>query len=315
MNISTQQSANPTSLKQVRRFAAETAPKQAGSMQRMMGMATRDSFQTSAVLKDAAHAGVLNIPFDALFQSQEYREGKLKANEYVAKIITNSVGFGVWTIGGAAAAVALAPLALPGIAAGAIGFAVGMTCQDLFDRFFGHSLAKSLANAIPDKDAKGFADSFTQNIANPLYDHVWRPVADTVMGNKVLTAAAVGLLALKFPKAAKAVAPMAGTMGGGMALGIGSNLVVSQILGESKDPFVKEVAATADPELVKAFQNGVKSFMAKGMARAQAVKATKEGFVSVLVKKGTSQERAAEVVAELAKAAAPAKAAGFLATR
>lgn len=315
MNISSQQPASSTLQRHGSWRYGVTFTAKAESMQRMMGMAARDRFETRLVLKEASFAGATNVPFDLIFQSQDYREGKLKANEYVARVITNSIGFGAWTIGGAAAAVALAPLALPGMAVGAIGFAVGMTCQDLFDRFFGHSLAKSLANSIPEKDVKGFADFVTENIANPLHDNVWVPLKDAVMGNKVLSAAAVAALTITFPKAAKAVAPMVGTMGGGMALGIGSNLAVSSILGESKDPFLTEEAATPDPELIKTFQNGVQSFMAKGMTRAQAVNATKKSFVDVLVKKGTNEERAAEVVDQIAKAAAPARAAGLIATR
>ena len=128
-------------------LSADT-PKRSSAVGNMLGTTVRESLDPKAIAKDALNCGVSNIPFDMLFSSQAYRRGDLKANEYVAHVVADSIGFSTWTVGGAVATFALgpaitaglafAPAWVPVVAVGAVGFAAGMLFQDLFDRAFGH---------------------------------------------------------------------------------------------------------------------------------------------------------------------------------
>ncbi|HEY9856762.1 MAG TPA: hypothetical protein V6D05_13545, partial [Stenomitos sp.] len=188
MNVTTSQSQGIQRVGRLPAQPAKVASEVSSTVGRVLGTQVRDTLKPSMLAKDAVMGGVSNIPFDGLFNSQAYRRGELKANEYVARILGNSIGFGAWTIGGAVAGLALAPLGLPALAVGILGFAAGMTSQELFDRLFGHKITEKIAAALPEKDVKGLADTFTKYIANPLNDYVWRPVVDTVKGHKVLAA-------------------------------------------------------------------------------------------------------------------------------
>lgn len=276
---------------------------------RLMGTHARKQLSAGALVKDAAVGGVANVPFDGLFSSQAYRRGELKANEYVARVVSSSVGGVVWTAGGALAGALLAPLGLPALAVGIAGFALGMTAQGLFDRFMGYPMAKKLAELIPEKSAKPLADGFTKYIANPLNDYVWRPVVDTVKENKLLAAGVAGALALKFPGAAKAIGKEALSMGGGMAAGLALELgVVTPILGEAKDPFEREQPAEAeglalDPKWIDRYQALLAKAHSMGASPAEAEQAAKTYFVRALESNGAPAEEAEALVAAIAKAA------------
>ncbi len=287
--------------------AGKVASEVTSTVGRVLGTHARDSFKASALAKDITLGGVSNIPFDGLFSSQAYRRGELKANEYVARVVTSSIGGGIWTLGGAIAGIALAPLGLPALAVGILGFAAGMTGQELFDRLLGNKLAEKIAAALPEKDVKGLADGFTKYIANPLNDYVWRPVVDTVKEHKLLAAGVAGALALKFPGAAKAIGREALTMGGGMAAGMGISLgVLNPLMGPNHIPFEKEAAEEAeglDPKWVEAFQTVVGKLEAKGATRDQALQVAKQHFQKTMVENGAPAAEAQALVAAIAQAA------------
>lgn len=317
MNVTTSQSQGIHRIGRVPAQPARVATEVTSTMGRVLGTHARDSLKASALAKDIAIGGLSNIPFDGLFSSQAYRRGDLKANEYVARVVTSSIGGGIWTLGGALAGVALAPLGLPALAVGILGFAAGMTGQELFDRLLGNKLAVKLAEAIPAKDVKGLADGFTKYVANPLNDYLWRPVVDTIKGNKVLAAGVAGALALKFPGAAKAIGREALTMGGGLAAGMGISMgVLTPLMGANHLPFEKEAPAETeglDPKWVEAFQTVVAKLESKGATRQQAIEVAKQHFQKTMVENGAPLADAQELVTAIAEAATSkpqAKAAG-----
>lgn len=307
MNVTTSQSQGIHRIGRLPAQPRQVASEVGSTVGRVLGTQARETLNASVLAKDALMGGVSNIPFDGLFNSQAYRRGDLKANQYVARILGNSIGFGAWTLGGALAGLALAPLGLPALAVGILGFAAGMTSQELFDRLFGHKITEKLAEAIPEKDVKGLADAFTKYVANPLNDYVWRPVIDGVKGHKVLAAGVAGVLALKFPGAAKVIGKEALTMGGGMAAGMGISMgVLNPLMGPSKTPFEKEEAPTEslDPKWVDAFKTVVAKLEAKGATPAQAQGLAQQHFVRTMVENGAPEADARELVAAIAQAAA-----------
>lgn len=307
MNFSAINSQSTTVGRAQRLHAAPVATQKVTStVGRMMGTTVRDSLAPGLLARDAALSGLSNIPFDGLFSSQAYRRGELKANEYAARILGDSVGFGAWTVGGALAGVALAPLGLPALAVGILGFAAGMTTQEIFDRTIGHTITKKLAGLISEKSAKPLADAFTKYIANPLNDYVWRPVIDGVKGHKFLAAGLAGALALKFPGAAKVVGEQALTMGGGMAAGLAINLgVITPAFGASEVPFEKKEAADdgIDPKWIATFNTARKRLADGGATPEKAVEGAYNFFVKTMVTNGATQEDATNLVTAIAKAA------------
>ncbi len=181
-------------------------------------------------------AGVLvSAPIEGIFESQKYRKGEIKANEYVGRVVANSLGFGMWTVGGALAAAALAPVGLPAFLVGAAGFAAGMVANDIWDRTFGSAIVEVTKEMLPEAAAKPIADGFTKFVANPLHDWVWKPVSGFVMKHKVLTGVMVGLAACRFPFAAKAVGREVGTMAIGTAGALGIQLgLLDRVLPAAK---------------------------------------------------------------------------------
>lgn len=303
MNVTTSQSQG---IHRIGRLQAQPS-NVASTVGRVLGTHGRDTLKPSLLAKDIAIGGLGDIPFEGLFASQAYRRGELKANEFVARVVSGSIGGGIWTLGGALAGIALAPLGLPAVAVGILGFAAGMTGQELFDRLLGNKLAEKLAASLPEKSVKGLADGFTKYIANPLNDYVWRPVVDTVKGHKLLAAGVAGALALKFPGAAKAIGREALTMGGGMAAGLGISMgVLTPLMGEHRLPFEKEAAAESeglDPKWVAAFQTTLGKVEAKGATRAQALQFTSQHFLKTMVENGAPEAEAKELVAAIAQAA------------
>ena len=277
---------------------------------RILGTAARDSLQIKALASDLAIGGVSNIPFEGLFASQQYRTGKLKANEYIAQILANSATFGAWTAGGAVATAALAPLGLPALAVGVVGFAVGMSAQGLVERLFGNKLRKSLAAAIPESSVKGLVDGFTRIVANPLHDFVWKPVSGTVMDNKLVAAGVAGALALRFPGAAGSIGKEALTMAGGLGLGMGIEAkVLDPLVGPAPDPFgLNQEPAEAsplasesvEPGWVVAFQRVEKAMLGRGFSPDQARVQAQEAFVKAMVEDGAVRSEAEALVAKIA---------------
>jgi len=291
----------PTAIKQ-------TVQETAG---RILGTQARDSLQIKTLASDLTVGGVANIPFEGLFASQQYRTGKLKANEYVAQILANSMTFGAWTAGGAVATAALAPFGLPALAVGVVGFAVGMSAQGLVERLFGDKLRKGLADAIPESSVKGLADGFTRFVANPLHDFLWKPLSGTVMDNKVVAAGVAGALALKFPAVAGAIGKEAVTMAGGLALGMGIEAkVLDPIAGPAPDPFgLQEEAAptrealaeqSIEPGWVVAFQRVERAMLGRGFAPEQAKVQAQQAFVQAMVEDGADRREAEALVATIA---------------
>ena len=278
---------------------------------RILGTRARDSLQLKTLATDMSIGGVSNVPFEALFASQQYRNGKLKANEYVAQAVANTLTFGAWTAGGALATAALAPLGLPAIAVGVIGFGAGMSAQGLIERLLGDRLRRNLADAIPAEQVKGLADGFTRYIANPLHDFIWKPVSSTVMQNKVAAAGVGGMLALRFPGAAAAIGKEVLTMGGGMALGMGVEAkVLDPMVGPRPDPFGLEEQAEVNPptpsEAIEpgwaiAFQRVEQAMEGRGYAPNEARKKAREVFIDALVQDGANRQEAETLVARIAE--------------
>jgi hypothetical protein len=249
---------------------------------------------------------VLNVPFEALFQSQAYRRGELKANEYAATTIVNSVGFSAWTVGGALAGTVLGPLGR--VVGGALGFAAGMASQSLFNRLIGHQLTQRVAEALPEAQMKPFADGFTKFVANPLHDHVWEPASKFVMGHKLITAGVLGLVALRFPGVSLGLLRSGGVMAGGLAAGLAvDKFVLDKVFGPSKEPFgthgtdaTKSAAETVQPEWVEAYKKAQAGYVAQGLAPADAAAATRQHFTELLVSNGATAEGAQALVGSIA---------------
>lgn len=224
------------------------------TVSRAMGAHVPTSLSPKLLAKDVKTDVVASIPFDALFGSQEYRRGEITAKEYVAKTLSTSVSSIAWTVGGAMMGALLAPVGLPAVAVGIAGFATGLVATEVWNRTVGDDITKSLESVIPEAVAEPVAEVFTKAIANPLYDAVWKPLTETLkpafrwaMQNKVTAGAALGGLALLFPKAAKAIGPEVLTMAGGTVAGIA-------FTGKVLDPILPPVEDAPRKAPVKAAQ-------------------------------------------------------------
>lgn len=173
------------------------------------------------LVRDMKIGVAFQAPFEGVIEGQAYRKGEIKANEYVARVIANSLGFATWTLGGATAAALLAPIGAPAFLLAAAGFAGGMIANDLFDRTFGAAMVKVLKDTLPEAACKPFADKFVKYVSNPLTDYVWKPVSGFVMKHKIISGVALGVLALRFPSAGKAVGREVGAMAIGTAAALG----------------------------------------------------------------------------------------------
>ena len=214
---------------------APAAAKSVGDRARVV-MGTHGAKLSRDELIREVKAGVLvSAPIEGIFESQKYRRGEIKANEYVGRVVANSLGFGTWTVGGALAAAALAPIGLPAFFAGAAGFAAGMIANDLWDRTFGQAIVQVTSEMLPEAAAKPIADGFTKFVANPLHDWVWKPVSGFVKDHKVLSGIMLTLAALKFPFAAKAVGKEVATMAVGTAGALGVQMgVIDRFMAPAK---------------------------------------------------------------------------------
>jgi len=192
----------------------------AHSAQRLAGLApsrmTADQF-----LGDVKAGMITDIPLEGIFASQKFRHGKIQANEYVGRVIANSLGVAAWTAGGALAGAALAPLGLPVFLAGAAGFAAGMIATDLWDRTFGTAIVTVTKEKLTDAQARPAAEVFVNYVANPIHDYIWKPITSLIGGNKILAGTALAAAAVRFPGAAKGVAREVSKMAVGPAAGVG----------------------------------------------------------------------------------------------
>ena len=68
---------------------------------RVVGTQGAKAFKPSQVMKDVRVGVVGSVPSDALFASQKYRRGEVKANEYVGEVLNTSLGMGAWTVAAA----------------------------------------------------------------------------------------------------------------------------------------------------------------------------------------------------------------------
>lgn len=198
-----------------------TAPtKLAGRAQSVLGM-SGPKISADEFVRDLKWGAVGNLPTEAIFDSQKYRVGKRKANEYVAGVLSKSIGFIGWGTASAVAGVAIAGLGLPAFAAGLIGFTAGSVGYDLFNRTFGQPLTRELAKRIPEQTAKPVANAYTRFVANPIHDWVWKPIANTWKDHKWVVVGLGGLLALRSPQSAWGLLKFGGTMiGGSIAAGV-----------------------------------------------------------------------------------------------
>jgi hypothetical protein len=173
-------------------------------------------------------AGVaFSLPLEGMFESQKFRRGEIKANEYMGRVTANTLSNIAWVAGGAVSAAALAPFGLPLFVTGAAGFAAGMVANDLWDRTFGASIVKVFSEQVSDAQARPAAEAFVKYVANPVNDYFWKPVTGFVGNNKVLGGVMLALAAVRFPGAAKAVGKEVGKMAVGTAAGLGVQLAVT----------------------------------------------------------------------------------------
>lgn len=216
-------SPNSIPLAANRPLAAGKATELARSVQRMSGLApvrmSPDQF-----MSDLKTGLVTDIPLEGIFASQKFRNGKIQANEYLGRVIANSLSIAAWTAGGALAGTLLAPFGLPVFVAGAAGFAAGMVCTDLWDRTFGTAIVNVTKEKITDAQARPAAEAFVKYVANPIHDYAWKPITSLLGQNKVLAGAALTAAAFRFPGAAKGVSREAGKMALGTAAGLGIQL-------------------------------------------------------------------------------------------
>jgi hypothetical protein len=167
---------------------------------------------------------VSSLPLEALMLGQAYRRGDIDAKTYAATTLSNSVSFGTWTIGGA-----LVGSLIPGgtLIGGALGFAGGMLTQSIWNRTAGKAVTNFFKSVIPEGAAKAFGDTFTRFVANPLTDHVWKPVSGFVKRHKVLTGlVGAGALMLVPGPLRVGLLKAGATMAGGTALGMAADAFV-----------------------------------------------------------------------------------------
>jgi hypothetical protein len=216
----------PTAVNASRPIAATAPSVVADRAKRLAGLSgvrmTRDQFVGEV------KAGVaFSLPLEGMFESQKFRRGEIEANEYVGRVTANTLSNIAWVAGGAVSAAALAPFGLPLFVTGAAGFAAGMIANDLWDRTFGTSIVKVFSEKVSDAQARPAAEAFVKYVANPVNDYFWKPVTGFVGQHKVLSGVMLGLAALRFPGAAKAVGKEVGKMAAGTAAGLGVQLAVT----------------------------------------------------------------------------------------
>lgn len=271
------------------------------------------------VMTDAKVGVIVSAPMEVVFNSQAYRKGELTGAKYVATIVANSLGFATWTIGGALAVSALAGFALPAWGVAVAGFAAGMIANDIWDRTFGKAITKILGDRLPEGPCKKFADVATKYFANPLYDHVWTPVKNAVMGHKVLSGVLLGGLALKFPMAAKAIGREASVWVAGTAAALGVQMGITNRILPSKEEAKPATAAAANDDDAKtlevlqtAYKTAIDKFKSAGATAEQADASARKWMVQTLCDNGATLEDAQKIVkvaADAARKAAPKQAA------
>ncbi|MDB5098384.1 MAG: hypothetical protein JWM80_2805 [Cyanobacteria bacterium RYN_339] len=251
------------------------------------GVLTRDQ-----LLTDVKWGVAISAPMEGVFNAGAYRKGEINASKYTATIIANSLGFGAWTVGGALAAAALAPVGLPAFAVAVAGFAAGMIANDLWDRTFGQAMIKVLSERIPNKIVKPFADFFTKFVAAPLTDWVWNPLKNLVMGHKIAAGVLVGGAMLLPPlrPLAKGLAREAGVWIGGSAIALGAQFALINRILPASDKGKTTEAAGGDAEALKiledAYTTAVTKFKEKGATAEQADAAAQKWLIQTLQDNG-----------------------------
>lgn len=254
------------------------------------GVLSRDQLMT-----DVKWGVAISAPMEGVFNAGAYRRGEINASKYTATILANSLGFGAWTVGGALAAAALAPVGLPAFAVAVAGFAAGMIANDLWDRTFGQAMIKILSDRIPNKVVKPFADFFTKFVAAPLTDWVWNPIKNVVMKHKIAAGVVVGGAMLLPPlrPLAKGLAREAGVWIGGSAIALGAQFaVINRILpaADKDKPAADTKGDAQDAEALKiledAYTTAVSKFKEKGATDAQADAAAQKWLIQTLQDNG-----------------------------
>jgi hypothetical protein len=254
-----------------------------------VGALSRDQLMT-----DVKWGVAISAPMEGVFNAGAYRKGEINASKYTATIIANSLGFGAWTVGGALAAAALAPLGLPAFGVAVLGFAAGMIANDLWDRTFGQAIIKVLSDRIPNKVVKPFADFFTKFVAAPLTDWVWNPIKNLVMHHKIAAGVVVGGAMLLPPlrPLAKGLAREAGVWIGGSAIALGAQFaLINRILpAADKGKAASTKADGGDAEALKiledAYTTAVTKFKEKGATDEQADAAAQKWLIQTLQDNG-----------------------------
>lgn len=210
-----------------------------------------DQLTLKGLVKNTPMSAVSGLPIEAVSSVQDYRTHKLKANQYVAKVATNSIGWAAWGLGSTLVGGALMALGAPGILVGGAAMGAGLLCGTLWSRTGGAALLKPLANLIPEKVARPVANVFAA-ITGPVIDHVIKPLTNLWNHHKGLCIglgagllAAVGtLVAFRFPalgaRIGKAVLTVGAKAGiGTVAATAVTKLAIDKVLPEKKDAFKK----------------------------------------------------------------------------
>jgi hypothetical protein len=250
------------------------------------------------LMTDVKVGVAVSVPMQVVMDSQAYRKHETTASQYTASVISQSLGFGTWTLGGAAAAALLAPLGLGAWPLAVAGFAAGMIANTLWDRTFGKAMMKVISERLPESAAKHFADPATKYFANPIYDHIWLPIKHTVLKHKVLGGVLLAGLALRFPMAAKGVAReatvwIAGTLG---AMGVTMGLI-NHVLPDTKTAPTGKAAAGANAlDLEAVYRQALEAETKKGKSAADAETAATEKLSSKLVAAGATADAAKSAI-------------------
>jgi hypothetical protein len=210
-----------------------------------------DELTLKGLVKNTPLSAVSGLPIEAVSEVQDYRTHKLKANQYLATVTTNSLGWAAWGLGSALAGGAMMALGAPGILVGAAAMGAGLLCGTIWSRTGGAALLKPLARLIPEKVARPIANVFAA-VTGPVIDHVIKPLGNFWNHHKVLCiglgagllAGLGGLLAWRFPavgaKLAKAVLTVGAKAGiGTVAATAVTKLAIDRVLPEKKDAFKK----------------------------------------------------------------------------
>ena len=105
----------------------------------------RSELSGDMLMMDMRSGIIMGLPQQILADNTDYRSGKLGASKFMADVITQSLGFGIWTIASAACAVALGSMGVTSVfLSGAVGMAGGLIGMEIFNRTFGVALGKVL---------------------------------------------------------------------------------------------------------------------------------------------------------------------------